>query len=271
VHNGAVRHGTDGTDWDDDAIATAFADWVWVPDGSEVWPVPGGRLIRFPAYIARRMHAVAAPPTGTETTVLAEVLDRCREHGEAEVRWHVSDRPATALVRELLRDSGGAVEETLDQLAFTGTPPSADSGDLDVRAVLDEDSARAVDHIDQVVFDEKPASEERIRDLVTECRAQWDARSDARYVAWRSGTPLGSGGLSRAGEVLRLWGGATLPEARRQGVYGAVLRERLRQGWEWGTTLALVRGRVQTSAPILRRTGFRRVGRELSIRLEVTS
>jgi GNAT superfamily N-acetyltransferase len=266
-----VRHGTDGTSWDDDGVAAAFADWVWVPDGSVVRPVPGGRLIRFPAYIGRRMHVVADPPRGTEHSALNEVLDRCRELGEDEVRWHVSDRPATALMRDLLRDSGGAVEETLDQLAFTGNPPSTESGDLDVRPVLDEDSARALDHIDHVVFDEKPASEERIHDLVEECRAQWEARSDARYVAWRGGTPLGSGGLSRAGEVLRLWGGATLPAARRQGVYGAVLRARLRQGWEWGTTLALVRGRIETSAPILRRTGFRRVGRELSIRLEVPS
>jgi hypothetical protein len=228
-------------------------------------------LIRFPAYIGRRMHVIASPPAGTERDALATVLDRCRELGETEVRWHVSDRASTALVRDLLRAEGGTVEETLDQLALTGTPPPAGSSDLDVRPVLDEDSARALDHIDHVVFDEKPASPERLAEMVGECRAQWEARTDARYVAWRGEEPLGSGGLSRAGEVLRLWGGATLPAARRQGVYGAVLRERLRQGWAWGTTLALVRGRVETSAPILRRTGFRRVGRELSVLLQVPS
>lgn len=265
MHNGAV------TEWNDDAIAGAFADWIWIPEGSETWGVPGGRLIRFPAYIGRRMHAVAAPPAGTQGQALTEVLDRCHELGETEVRWHISDQPTTALMRDLLRDHGGVVEETLDQLALTGTPPPPEAGDLDVRPVLDAESARALDHIDHVVFDEKPASAERLADLVDECRAQWEARSDARFVAWRRGKPLGSGGLSRAGEVLRLWGGATRPEARRQGVYAAVLRERLRQGWEWGTTLALVRGRVETSAPILRRTGFRPVGRELSVRLDVPS
>jgi hypothetical protein len=263
MQNGAV------SSWDDEEIAAAFADWVWVPDGSDVWEVPGGRLVRFPAYIGRRMHVVASPPAGTERDALATVLDRCRELDESEVRWHVGDRPATAVLRDLLRERGAEVEETLDQLAFTGTPPTPEPGDLVVRPVLDEEGARALDHVDHVVFDEKPASEERLRDAVEEYLTQWEARTDARYVAWRGATPLGSGGLSRAGSVLRLWGGATLPEARRQGVYAAVLRERLRQGWEWGTTLALVRGRIETSAPLLRRTGFRRVGRELSVRLDV--
>ena len=88
--------------------------------------------------------------------------------------------------------------------------------------------------------------------MVAEARAQWEARTDARFVAWRGDEPLGSGGLSRAGDVLRLWGGATMPAARRQGVYAAVLRTRLATGWDWGTTLAIVRGRVETSAPLLR-------------------
>lgn len=258
------------TEWSDHAIAAAFTDWLWLPEGSQVWSVPGGRLVRYPPYVGRRMHAVASPPPGDEDAALSEVSRRCREIGESEVRWHVADRPATAVFRDLLRKRGGAVEETLDQLAFTGTPPGTGSSGLAVLPVLDAGSARALDHIDHVVFDEKPASAQRLRDLVEECRRQWEARSDARFVAWRGEDPLGSGGLSRSDEVLRLWGGATLPAARRQGVYGAVLRERLRLGWEWGTTLALVRGRIETSAPILRRIGFVRVGRELSFVLGVT-
>jgi GNAT superfamily N-acetyltransferase len=67
-----------------------------------------------------------------------------------------------------------------------------------------------------------------------------------------------------AGEVARLWGGATMPHARRRGVYAAVLAERLHVAVEWGATLALVKGRIDTSAPILRRFGFRPHGREVT-------
>lgn len=69
--------------------------------------------------------------------------------------------------------------------------------------------------------------------------------------------------------VARLYGGATRPQARRQGVYAAVLAERLRIALGWGATLALVKGRVETSGPILRRAGFEVFGREVSYRLEV--
>jgi hypothetical protein len=80
------------TGWDDDAIEAAFADWVWVPEGSEVWQVPGGRLVRFPEYIGRRMHAIASPPAGEERAAWDQVLEHCRAVGETELRWHAPER-----------------------------------------------------------------------------------------------------------------------------------------------------------------------------------
>lgn len=257
--------------WSDEAIAQAFVDWFWVPDGSETWDVLGARVVRFPAYIARRLHAtlhLTGAGDGATGDLIDAVLDVARGAGEAEVRFHVAERPEHEGLLAVLRDRG-RVEEALAQLAFTGTPPPVADGAPEVRPVLDEDAARALDSIDVEVFDEKPADAVRLSEMVAECRAQWEARTDARFVAWRGDEPLGSGGMSRAGEVLRLWGGATLPAARRQGVYAAVLRARLATGWEWGTRLAIVRGRVDTSAPLLRSTGFTPVGRALTIVVRV--
>lgn len=59
---------------------------------------------------------------------------------------------------------------------------------------------------------------------------------------------------------LRLWRAATLPEFRGRGAYRAVLAERLRIGAELDATTALVKGRVDTSAPILARCGFEAYG-----------
>jgi GNAT superfamily N-acetyltransferase len=60
----------------------------------------------------------------------------------------------------------------------------------------------------------------------------------------------------------RLWGGGVVPEARGRGAYRAVLDARLRYAVDHGATLALVKGRVETSGPILRRAGFAAYGQE---------
>ena len=76
------------------------------------------------------------------------------------------------------------------------------------------------------------------------------------------GEPASSGGCTLDGEVAKLWGAVTLPEFRRRGGYRAVLAERLRLARDHGATLALVKGRVETSAPILARAGFTDYGEE---------
>ena len=70
-----------------------------------------------------------------------------------------------------------------------------------------------------------------------------------------------------AGETIRLWGGAVVPSARHTGAYRALLDRRLRAGVEAGCTMALVKGRVDTSAPVLLRAGFRPYGEVRAYRL----
>jgi GNAT superfamily N-acetyltransferase len=67
--------------------------------------------------------------------------------------------------------------------------------------------------------------------------------------------------------VACLWGGAVRQEARRQGVYRAILAARLRYGAAHGATMARVKGRVETSAPILRQVGFAAYGQEILYRI----
>ena len=66
-----------------------------------------------------------------------------------------------------------------------------------------------------------------------------------------------------AGDVLRLWGAAVLPEARGTGVYRARARPPAPgRPATPGCRMALVKGRVETSAPVLRRAGFAAYGEE---------
>jgi GNAT superfamily N-acetyltransferase len=86
-------------------------------------------------------------------------------------------------------------------------------------------------------------------------------------VAYADGEAVGSGGIAVADGVARLWGGAVRQEARRQGVYRSILDARLRYGAAHGAAMALVKGRIQTSAPILRQAGFAAYGQEIMYRV----
>ena len=70
------------------------------------------------------------------------------------------------------------------------------------------------------------------------------------------GEPAACGGCTLRGDVAHLWGAVTLREYRRRGACRAVLAERLRLARARGATLALVKGRADTSGPILLRAGF---------------
>jgi hypothetical protein len=90
-------------------------------------------------------------------------------------------------------------------------------------------------------------------------------------VAWLGDEPIASGGCTIVEGVARLWGAGTRSDYRHRGGYRAVLAERLRLAREHGATLSLVKGRVDTSGPILQRAGFASYGEERCYRLEVDS
>lgn len=84
-------------------------------------------------------------------------------------------------------------------------------------------------------------------------------------VAYLDGRPVGTSGLTLTDDrVARLWGGGVLEDARGRGAYRAMLDARLRWAVERGARMALVKGRVQTSGPILARAGFAPFGEERS-------
>ena len=60
-----------------------------------------------------------------------------------------------------------------------------------------------------------------------------------------------------------------IAEYRGRGVYRAMVQARLAEATRRGATLALVKARAGTSAPILRKAGFRSYGREIHWHLEI--
>jgi hypothetical protein len=252
---------------DRERVLREAADWVWVPVDAEDETGPDHRLTRYPEWASVQWSRTERP----FEELLAEVL--ARSAGTPVLRWWTRDSSHPADTAARLQAHGFRRAETLDVLALDLAAPAAVAElrdrlevppDVEVRPVLDEDGVRAAGDIAAQAFDETAPTEaqvaEAVAQLAEERRTQrWLFR---RWLALLGGRPVGSAGASLSGDLVRLWGGAVLAGARGRGVYRALLAVRCADAVQAGATVALVKGRVQTSAPVLRRAGFEVLGQE---------
>ena len=247
------------------AVAAASAAWVWVPDNAEVIETDQYTILRLPDYFERDLRVLTFMPDGPLGPAVDAVLGRARTLGRPELDWEARLEAPAGLAAELAA-RGGQPKLTVEVLATDLSagapelpPPTAK---LTVRWATDAAATRDGAVVGVAAFGGAVAPDERI-----EAEAERDARSvpagdGGMVVAYLDGTPVGCGGVTMADGVARLWGGAVVPGARGQGVYRAVLAERLRYAVTHGATMALVKGNVETSGPILRKAGFAGHGQE---------
>ncbi|WP_341956597.1 hypothetical protein [Microbacterium sp. LWH13-1.2] len=131
------------------------------------------------------------------------------------------------------------------------------------------DQVREVDAINVPVWRQQPLDEEGLRTELDDVVSGLEAGTHVRVLARLDGRAVSTGGCTIVDGFARLWGAATLEEARGRGAYRAVLAERLRVSASLGATTALVKGRTATSAPILARAGFTHYGDERAYLLRV--
>lgn len=254
-----------------DAVSAAFDRWIWYPDDAAVVETDEYLLVRFPDWFLDPLQLLRlrpGPGRGPDA-VLDEVVARAGELGGASllawVRLDAPDGLETALVAR-----GGLREETVDAFALDlagGVPDLDPAPRAGLRWMTDLMTARDEHRVEVEVFGGRMPPEERlVQAAEAEGRDHAEGRG-GRLVAYLDGEAVGCGGVALAGGDARLWGGAVVARARGRGVYRALLRERLAYAVEHGATMALVKGRIETSGPILRRAGFEVFGQERSYRL----
>lgn len=255
-------------------VHAASAAWVWVPSDARVLQTEEYLAVRFPLWFENPLQLLIVRPRERD---VAPVLDEALSRARAElvdgpdateiVAWVRLDAPAG--LEAALAGRGGVVDETLDVLArpLDERPDLAVPGDVDVRWADDIDTFVDSVHLNADVFGgarpERAALERLFADEQTKLRTG----GGGAVVAYVDGVPVGTGGITVAGPDGRLWGGGVLPEARGRGVYRALLAARLDYAAAQRCELAIVKGRVETSGPILRRAGFAPYGQERSYRL----
>jgi hypothetical protein len=257
-----------------ESVVAASNAWSWVPDNATTAETDEYLLVRFPDYFDHQLELSRFhPAAGTLVEdAVASVLDRARQFRVPDLYWTVRlDSPPG--VADLLGPRA-KLEVTLDVLALDlrhGAPGlPAPARVVDVRWATDLATARDGSQVGADVFGGSMPPPERVAENAQRDSISVAAGEGGMAVAYVDGTPVGSGGVTVVDGVARLWGGAVAESARKQGVYRAILANRLAYGAAHGAGMALVKGRVETSGPILRRAGFAVYGQELIYRVPLT-
>lgn len=247
------------------SVTAASAAWVWIPDHATVVEGDEYTLLRLPDYFDYQLSVLTFAPAGPLGAAVDAVLARARSFRVPELRWQVRLDDPAELAREL-STRGASLELTLDVLAsdladgVTALPPP--SVDVSIRWATDFETSRDGSAVGVTGFGGTLPPDERIAENAARDAAAIPCGEGGLLVAYVNGRPAGAGGVSIVDEVARLWGGAVVPSARGQGVYRAVLDARLSYALKHGAAMALVKGNVATSGPILRKAGFTAFGQE---------
>ncbi len=254
-------------------VLDAVTAMEWRPDGAIEVLADDYRLVRYPdwaldpAFPAAQVTRSRSGRPAAE--LIGEVAGRVGRWGLPGVAWWVSSATRPDDTEAVLRARGGTRIDAVSILAreLDGDPPDLDvPGDVRVELVADERTFRAASAVAVRGWGRRePAAGALDRELGEALRdlAAWSGFRVVASVPRPGGgaEPVSTGGCTLRGQpgpgqVAQLWGAVTLREHRRRGAYRAVLAERLRLARAHGATLALVKGRAETSGPILARAGF---------------
>jgi GNAT superfamily N-acetyltransferase len=255
--------------WTPQRVLDAATAMEWRPDDAIEVVTADYRLIRYPDWAldptfpaAQITRSRSARPV---RDLIDEVLAQVRRWGLLGVAWWVSAASAPPDTGEQLRAQGGKRIDTVQILAceLIPGPPQLDvPADVSVELVTDERTFRAASMVTVRGWGRKEPTPADLARELAEARRDVASWTNFRVLASVDGAPACTGGATMNGQVAQLWGAVTLPEFRRRGSYRAVLAERLRLARDHGAELALVKGRVETSGPILLRAGFTDYGEE---------
>jgi GNAT superfamily N-acetyltransferase len=172
----------------------------------------------------------------------------------ADVEWKVFGHDTPRDLDTVLASAGFVPDEPETLLVFDlrdRTPDSAANPAISVAGLTDPSQLGVAVAVSNAAFErEDPEAARRFASALQD-------PSQMLFLAFASTTPVATGrleltpGRSFAG----LWGGGTLPDYRRKGVYRALVAHRAAVARERGYRFLTVDAR-ETSRPILERLGF---------------
>ena len=176
----------------------------------------------------------------------------------AVASWLTASRELADALREAgARDPEPPLEPSFTALAIEREPPAVEG--IEVRRIETFDEFLVGLEIDLGAGGYTEDGAERRRSEAAEIYARRRARPGGEWLAYADGEPAGWAGAMAGPRGLYLAGGATLPHARRRGLYRALVRARWDHAVQLGTPALAVHAQ-ETSRPILERCGFEVLG-----------
>ncbi|HZU20886.1 MAG TPA: GNAT family N-acetyltransferase [Gaiellaceae bacterium] len=199
---------------------------------------------------------------------IAEVRSAVSARGHTRALWHVGAAATPADLADRLQAHGFVADDHLTSLTLAAEP-SAGPPDVDARRVRDLAEFRLAASVSHQAF-ETPEDRQREWEGVEAERfaAERGGHGPRVYVAYLDGRPVGAASaiVEEGLPAALLVGGSVLPDARRRGVYRALVRARWDDAVAAGFGALCVQARG-TSRPILERLGFEPQG-ELEVLLD---
>jgi hypothetical protein len=184
----------------------------------------------------------------------------------------VSELTAPSDIEHVLIDRGATLRESYRVLAYdfsAGLPQLEIPDDVVAELVSDEPGLRAAMRVNAAGWGSQRLNDAEFARELERMTRELSMWSSFRVLVSIGDDPVATRGCTLIEDVAHLLGSVTLPAWRRRSAYRAVLAERLRLACVNGASLALVKGRVDTSAPTLERAGFVDYGEERRYRLHL--
>jgi hypothetical protein len=253
-------------------VLEAAAGGIFVPDDATRVDGDGYVIVRYQPDFVYDTSVYRVESDRPAADLVDEVSAQARAWGRETIWWsglHDATQPST--LEPLLRDRGA---ELVDRVAVLALDLRARRPSLDAPPDVEIVRPSTVQHIldKQTIQDEAFGPTPRITSpevrLAREVRDRESGKGES-VIVYADGEPAAFGGTGYEDGVARLHGGSTRTALRGRGAYRASLDARLQAAADVGCWLALVKGRLDTSAPILRRAGFVEYGEERVYRVAV--
>jgi GNAT superfamily N-acetyltransferase len=221
-------------------------------------PIPGFEQVERDGYLyvaSDRRASVHHVRLGDVAAAVAWTREETERRGLGKVEWWLGWQATPADLDEQLRHAGlepDDVQPLLIGMVATEPPPAVEG--IDVRRVQTAEEYAAATNVERRVWEQPDGDPERDRD-----RFEAEQGTTQCFAAYVEGRPVGLGRAIGGPGFVALMGGTVLPEARRRGVYRALVRARWDHAVARDTPVLAVQAGPM-SAPVLASLGFRSFG-----------
>jgi len=249
-------------------ILRAAAAWAWFPRDSEQEKTHL-QLVRYPARFGGGVRGSQVDSRADSSTVIDHALERTQAWGETVFTFWTNESDSPDLEDELRRrgadhiDTVAVFARAIDRPAID-VPPG-----ITAEIVRTLEQVRDVDSVNVPVWEQAALDDEGLRTELAEVSAALDAGEGLRVLARLDGIPVSTGGCTIVDAEAYYYSFVEYDPARIAGAYRAVLAVDPDNLPALNNLSNQLRGRVSTSAPILRRAGFVHYGDEQAYRLAV--